>query len=73
MADNAFIRIDDFAKAQRLADLLSPDPLHRILDQCPVILPRRGYLYPTRSLEPHADRIVYLSGIPNRRVVDTAL
>lgn len=42
MADNAFIRIDDFAKAQHLADHLSPDSLHRILDRyaqlyCPVM------------------------------------
>jgi hypothetical protein len=31
MADNAFIRIDDWARAQQLADALSPDQLHRIL------------------------------------------
>jgi hypothetical protein len=42
MADNAFIRIDNFAKAQQLADHLSPDHLHRILDRyahlfCPAI------------------------------------
>ncbi len=42
MADNAFIRIDDFAKAQSLADQLKPDDLHRILDRyaamcCPVL------------------------------------
>jgi hypothetical protein len=41
MADNAFIRIDDWARAQQLADALSPDQLHRILDHyaglcCPV-------------------------------------
>ena len=41
MADNAFIRIDDFARAQSLADQLKPDDLHRILDRyakmcCPV-------------------------------------
>jgi hypothetical protein len=32
MADNAFIRIDDWQRAQELADALSPDQLHRILD-----------------------------------------
>jgi hypothetical protein len=42
MADNAFIRIDDWARAQLLADHLSPDVLHRILDRyatvcCPVL------------------------------------
>lgn len=42
MADNAFIRIDDWEKAQQLANSLSPDVLHRILDRyakkcCPVL------------------------------------
>jgi hypothetical protein len=32
-ADNAFLRIDDWQKAQALADDLSPDDLHRILDR----------------------------------------
>jgi hypothetical protein len=41
MADNAFIRIDDWSRAQQLADALSPDQLHCILDHyaglcCPV-------------------------------------
>jgi len=41
MADNAFIRIGDFTKAQTLSDQLKPDDLHRILDRyarmcCPV-------------------------------------
>ena len=41
MADNAFIRIDDWPRAQELADSLSPDRLHRTLDRyaercCPV-------------------------------------
>ena len=41
MADNAFTRIDDWPRAQELADALSPDQLHRILDHyaqqcCPV-------------------------------------
>jgi hypothetical protein len=41
MADNAFIRIDDWPRAQTLADTLSPDQLHRTLDRyaercCPV-------------------------------------
>jgi hypothetical protein len=40
-ADNTFTRIDDFARAQQLADELSPVRLHRILDRyaklcCPV-------------------------------------
>jgi hypothetical protein len=42
MADNAFVRIDDWPRAQALADSLSPDDLHRILDRyaaqcCPVL------------------------------------
>ena len=41
MADNAFTRIDDWRRAQQLADSLSPDALHRTLDRyaeqcCPV-------------------------------------
>jgi hypothetical protein len=41
MADNAFMRIDDWHRAQELADELSPDQLHRTLDRyatlcCPV-------------------------------------
>ena len=42
MADNAFIRIDDWEQAQQLADSFTPDELHRILDRyaaicCPVL------------------------------------
>ena len=41
VADNAFVRIDDWARAQALADGLSPDRLHLVLDRyaalcCPV-------------------------------------
>jgi hypothetical protein len=41
MADNAFVRIADWGRAQQLADALSPDQLHRTLDRyavlcCPV-------------------------------------
>jgi hypothetical protein len=41
MADNAFTRIDDWERAQELADSLSPEVLHRTLDRyaeqcCPV-------------------------------------
>ena len=42
LADNAFLRIDDWEHAQTLADGLSPDHLHRVLDHyaqqcCPVL------------------------------------
>jgi hypothetical protein len=42
LADNAFLHIDDWPRAQTLADRLSPDHLHRILDRyaqqcCPVL------------------------------------
>src|SRR4051794_18630267 len=42
LADNAFLHIDDWQSAQTLADRLSPDDLHRILDRyaqqcCPVL------------------------------------
>ncbi len=41
-ADNAFLRIDDWPRAQALADKFSPDLLHRVLDRyaalcCPVL------------------------------------
>jgi hypothetical protein len=41
-ADNAFVRIDDWHRAQELADAFSPDLLHRVLDRyaaqcCPVL------------------------------------
>ncbi len=41
-ADNAFVRIDDWQRAQALADGFSPDRLHRVLDRyaaqcCPVL------------------------------------
>jgi hypothetical protein len=41
-ADNAIVRIDDWPRAQTLADELSPDRLHRVLDRyarqcCPVL------------------------------------
>jgi hypothetical protein len=42
MADNGFLRIDDFPRAQQLADAFKPDDLHRVLDHyaklcCPVL------------------------------------
>lgn len=41
LADNAFVRIDDWQRAQALADTLKPEWLHRVLDRyaalcCPV-------------------------------------
>jgi hypothetical protein len=33
MADNAFTRIDDWDRAQQLADSLSPDALHQTLSR----------------------------------------
>src|ERR1700747_189622 len=41
LADNAFVRIDDWQRAQTLADQLSPAALHEVLDRyaqqcCPV-------------------------------------
>ena len=33
LADNAFARIDDWQRAQELADAFSPDRLHRVLDR----------------------------------------
>ncbi len=48
-ADNAFIRIDDWERAQQLADGFSPDTLHAILDgytqQCCPVLDVFGQTY----------------------------
>ncbi len=48
-ADNAFVRIDDWPRAQALADQLSPDRLHRVLDgyarQCCPVLDAFGQSY----------------------------
>ena len=42
LADNAFLRIDDWESAQTLANRLSPDLLHRVLyryaQQCCLVL-----------------------------------
>jgi hypothetical protein len=35
ITDNAFVRIEDWQRAQTLADALSPDLLHRTLDGMP--------------------------------------
>ena len=42
LADNAFVHIDDWARAQALADAFKPEHLHRLLDRyarrlCPVL------------------------------------
>jgi hypothetical protein len=42
LADNAFVRIDDWERGQTLADALKPEQLHRVLDSyadlcCPVL------------------------------------
>ena len=60
MADNAFVRIDDWERAQDLADALSPDRLHGTLGRyaeqcCPVVRGVRAEL----SLEPDAGRICH--------------
>jgi hypothetical protein len=48
-ADNAFVRIDDWHRAQELADGFSPDLLHRVLDcyaaQCCPVLGVFGQTY----------------------------
>ena len=64
MLDNAFVQIDDFAEAQRLADEISPKQLHRRLDEiveqfCPIIrhFPS-GYHWSIMQLE-YATDIVF--------------
>ena len=56
-ADNAFIRIDDWQRAQDLADRLSPDRLHLVLDRyaaqcCPVLdIFRQSYHWSLMQVE----------------------
>jgi hypothetical protein len=71
MADNAFARIADWALAQALADTLSPDQLHRNLDQYakPGIRCVRAVL----STEPDAGGIRHRSGVPLHRHARPAL
>jgi hypothetical protein len=66
-ADHAFLRIDDWQRAQDLADRLSPDRLHLVLDRyaaqcCPVLdVFRQSYL------EPDAGRVRNRPGVPLSR------
>jgi hypothetical protein len=65
-ADNAFIRIDDWHRAQDLADRLSPDRLHLVLDRyaaqcCPVLdVFGRSYHWSLMQVE-YATDLVYRS------------
>ena len=60
-ADNAFIRIDDWQRAQDLADRLSPDRLHLVLDRyaaqcCPVLdVFRQSYHWSLMQVEYSTD------------------
>src|SRR5450755_390274 len=67
-ADNAFVRIGDWQRAQDLADGFSPDLLHRVLDryaaQCCPVLDVFGQSLP---LEPDAGGICHRPGVPLRR------
>jgi len=65
-ADNAFVRIDDWMRAQELADIFSPDQLHRLLDRyaalcCPVLdVFAQSYHWSLMQLE-YATDIVFRS------------
>ena len=65
-ADNAFIRIADWQRAQDLADGLSPDQLHRVLDRyaaqcCPVLdVFRQSYHWSLMQVE-YATDLVFRS------------
>jgi hypothetical protein len=58
LLDNAFVHIDDFATAQKLADALPVSKLHRRLNRfarlyCPVIRHfRSGYHWSIREMPP---------------------
>jgi hypothetical protein len=64
--DNAFVRIDDWERAQALADALSPNALHRLLDHyaalcCPVLdVFHQSYHWSLMQLE-YATDIVFRS------------
>jgi hypothetical protein len=57
-ADNAFIRIDDWGRAQALADTLSPDDLHRILDRLTQPRPIKGKTVKGLNFFSHAEQIL---------------
>jgi hypothetical protein len=66
LADNAFTRIDDFPRAQQLADNLSPDHLHRILNRyarqcCPVLDTFRERYHWTLTQMEYSTDIVFRS------------
>ena len=74
MADNAFVRIDDWARAQALADTLSPDQLHRTLDRyASAVLPGIRCVRAVLSLEPDAGGIRHRPGVPLHRHARPAL
>lgn len=66
LVDNAFVEIEDFGRAQELADQLEAGPLHRFLDRlartyCPVIEQfRSGYHWSLMQAE-YATDIVFQS------------
>ena len=74
-ADNAFVRIDDWQRAQELADALSPDLLHRVLKiatrhcavRCSTCSDKVG------PLEPDAGRVRHGSGVPFRHHTEAAV
>ena len=74
MADNAFVRIDDWPRAQALADSLSPEQLHRALDRYATLLlsGRRG-VRAGLPLEPDAGGIRHRPGVPLHRHARSAV
>jgi hypothetical protein len=74
LADNAFVHIDDWQRAQTLADQLSPAVLHQVLHRYahPVLSGVRR-LHAVLPLEPDAGRVRHRSGIPLASRAQTAL
>ena len=65
-ADNAFARIDDWSRAQALADGFSPDLLHRVLDRyaalcCPVLDVFKQFYHWSLMQVEHATDLVFRS------------
>ena len=74
MADNAFVRIDDWPRAQELADALVARPVApRAGSLCRAVLPGVRRVRAVLPLEPDAGGIRHRPGVPLRRHARAAL
>ena len=74
LADDAFVRIDDWERAQTFADALAPQQLHRVLDRfAKPSLSGHGRLGSAPSLEPDAGGVRHGPCVALRRDARAAL